>query len=201
LSKSGYSNRYASVVFIPFLILVVLGAMTLRDARFRAVVLAVASVCGLAVAAQNVNTQRTQAPAVAAVLAAHAKPGDLVAFCPDQLGPAVYRLTAGRGYAEIAYTRSNSPAIIDWVDYKAAIRAAPTTSFVHELQAKAGTQHTIWMVWASGYQGYATRCESIVTQLVETPGYSDRQWVTQKPTKYYEPMDLISYAKSPSAAP
>jgi len=52
----------------------------------------VAAVAGFAVAVQNVYTQRSQAPEVAAVLAAHAKPGDIVAYCPDQLGPALYRL-------------------------------------------------------------------------------------------------------------
>jgi 4-amino-4-deoxy-L-arabinose transferase-like glycosyltransferase len=201
ISKSGYSNRYASVVFVPFLILVVLGAMTLLDARARVIVFAVAALCGLAVAAQNITTQRTQAPAIAAVLAAHAKPGDLVAFCPDQLGPAVYRLTANDGYTEITYPRFNAPAIVNWVDYKAAIRSAPTATFVSKIQAKAGAHHAIWLVWASGYLGYGTRCEDIATALLETPGYGGHQWVTERPTKYYEPMDLIEYVKSPSAAP
>jgi hypothetical protein len=201
ISKSGYSNRYASVVFVPFLILVVLGAMTLLDARARVIVFAVAALCGLTVAAQNISTQRTQAPAIAAVLAAHGKPGDLVAFCPDQLGPAVYRLTANNGYTEIAYPRFNGPAIVNWVDYKAAIRSAPTATFVSKIQAKAGAHHAIWLVWASGYEGYGTRCEDIATALLEAPGYGGHQWVIQKPAKYYEPMDLIEYVKLPSAAP
>jgi 4-amino-4-deoxy-L-arabinose transferase-like glycosyltransferase len=201
LTKSGYSNRYASVVFIPFLLLVVLGALTLRDHRARAVVFGAAALAGLGVGAQNVTTQRTQAPAVAAVLLAQAKPGDVVAFCPDQLGPSVYRLTASRGYEEIAYPRSNGPAIIDWVDYKSAIRAAPTTSFVSEIQTRAGARHSIWLVWALNYQGYGTRCETIATQLLQTAGYGGHQWVTQRPTKYYEPMNLTQYVKLPSAAP
>ena len=37
------------------------------------------------------TTQRTQAGQVAAAINAEAKPGDIIAFCPDQLGPAVYR--------------------------------------------------------------------------------------------------------------
>jgi mannosyltransferase len=195
LTKSGYSNRYASVVFIPFLLLVVLGLMTLRDPRARAVILAVAAVAGIAVGAQNVNTQRTQATPVAAVLAHQAHPGDIVAYCPDQLGPAVYRLTASRGYYQITYPRSESPAIIDWVDYKSAIARVSTTSFVHEIQALAGSHHQIWLVWASGYQGYGTRCETIATLLLEAPGYGARTWVTQRPGKYYEPMDLTQYKK------
>jgi uncharacterized membrane protein len=200
LTKSGYSNRYASVIFVPFIVLVALGAMTLWDARARAVLFAIAAACGLLVAGANVTTQRTQAPAIASVLAAHAKPGDLVAFCPDQLGPAVYRLTTDRGYDEIAYPRSNGPAIIDWIDYKSAIRKSSTANFVSEIQSKAGAHHTIWLVWASGYQGFGTRCETIATRLLETPGYGGHQWITQRPGKYYEPMDLTAFVKLPSAA-
>jgi hypothetical protein len=57
------------------------------------------------------------------------------------------------------------------------------------------------LVWASGYEGYGTRCEDIATALLEAPGYGGHQWVIQKPAKYYEPMDLIEYVKLPSAAP
>ncbi len=198
ISKSGYSNRYASVIFIPFIVLVVLGAMTLGDPRARAVAFAVAALAGLAVGVQNINTQRTQAPGVAAVLAAHAQRGDVVAFCPDQLGPAVYRLTSTSGYREITYPRSTGPAIIDWVDYKATVQSHKTAPFVAELEAMAGTGHSIWLVYASGYQGYRLRCEDIAEELVGAPGYVARNWITQNPAKYYEPMDLIEYTKSPS---
>ena len=199
ITKSGYSNRYASVVFIPFILLVVLGVMTLRDPRARAVLFAVAALAGLAVGAQNVNTKRTQAPGVAAVLSAHAKRGDVVAFCPDQLGPAVYRLTSTDGFREITYPRSTGPAIIDWVDYKAAVQSHPPAAFVTELESMAGSGHSIWLVYASGYQGYKLRCETIAQELA-APGYLARNWVTQNPNKYYEPMDLIEFTKHPSAA-
>ncbi|MGH9006812.1 MAG: glycosyltransferase family 39 protein [Acidimicrobiales bacterium] len=198
LTKSGYSNRYAAVVFIPFLILVVMGVMTLRDARARAVGLALAAVAGLAVAGQNVTTQRTQASAVASVLTAQARPGDVVAFCPDQLGPAVYRFTEQSGYRQLTYPRYANPGIIDWIDYKAAIRRSSPSAFVSAVQAEAGSSHTIWLVWASGYQGYGTRCEQIATQLLDAPGYGGRTWVTQRATKYYEPMDLTQYVKLPT---
>ena len=141
LTKSGYSNRYASVIFVPFLVLVAMGLMTLREPRVRAVILLVAAAAGLAVAAQNVTTKRTQAGPVAAVLAAHAAPGDLVAYCPDQLGPAVYRLTSTRGYDQITYPRSTGPDLVDWIDYKAAVHAVTPSSFVHSLIDRAGGPH------------------------------------------------------------
>lgn len=198
LTKSGYSNRYASVVFIPFLVLVVMGVMTLRDARVRAGVLAVAAVAGLAVAGQNVTTQRTQASSVASVLLTQAKPGDIVAYCPDQLGPAVFRLTQDSRFRQLTYPRDGNPGIIDWIDYKAAIRRSSPTAFVHSVQAEAGSSHDIWLVWASGYQGYGTRCEQIATELLDAPGYGGKTWVNQRASKYYEPMDLTQYVKLPT---
>ncbi len=200
LTKSGYSNRYASVVFLPFLVLVALGLMTMREPRLRAVIVLVAAAAGLAVGAENVNTQRTQAGPVAAVLGAQARPGDIVAYCPDQLGPALYRLTSTRGYDQITYPRRQSPAIIDWIDYKKAIDAASPSAFVHEVQSLAGASHLIWLVWAPGYQGYGTRCETIASDLLQSPGYGGHNWVTQRPSKYYEPMDLTEYKKLPSTA-
>jgi len=199
ITKSGYSNRYASVVFVPFLALVVLGVLTLKDPRARVVVLAVAVAAGLWVGAQNVTTERTQAAVVARVLAAHAKPGDVVAYCPDQLGPAVWRLTADAGYRQITYPRSQNPAIIDWVDYKTAISSSKPKRFVHELQADAGSTHSIWLVWAPGYQGYGIRCELIAESLLNARGYGGHTWVNQKPGTYYSPMNLTQYVKLPAS--
>jgi hypothetical protein len=199
LTQSAYSNRYASIIFIPFLVLVVLGLRTLGDTRIRAVVIAALVAAGFAVAAQNVTTQRTQATQVAAVLGDRAQPGDVVAYCPDQLGPSVYRLTAGRGYDQITFPRSTGPAIVDWVDYKATVHAASTTGFVHELMARAGPAHSIWLVWAAAYQGYGSECEQIATKLLDAPGYGGRNWVLQNGNTYYEQMNLTQFARVASA--
>ena len=91
LTASAFSSRYAAVVFLPFLLLVALGTTTLLNPKVRVVIVGLAVVAGLVSSAQNVTTQRTQANAVAAAINAEAKPGDVIAFCPDQLGPSVYR--------------------------------------------------------------------------------------------------------------
>ena len=178
------------MVFIPLMLLVALGLTTLADARVRAIVLLVAALCGLAVGVQNVNTQRTQATSVAAVLAAHGRPGDIVAYCPDQVGPAVYRLTGPSRYTQITYPHRTVPDLIDWINYKQAVRAASPVAFADHLEALAGSTHQIWMVWASNYQGYGTRCEIIVANLEAAPGRRATERVVARPAHYYEPMNL-----------
>ena len=84
---------------------------------------ALAVAAGLVSSAQNVTTQRTQANAVAAAINAQAQPGDVIAFCPDQLGPAVYRqLEDPSQYHMITFPRRTGPQIVDWVDCADTVR-------------------------------------------------------------------------------
>jgi hypothetical protein len=52
----------------------------------------VAVAAGLLASLPLVTEQRTQAVEVAAAIDGLARPGDVVAYCPDQLGPAHSRL-------------------------------------------------------------------------------------------------------------
>ncbi len=85
---------------------------------------------------RNVNTNRTQAGQVAAVLREAARPGDLVVYCPDQVGPAVHRL-APPGLDEVTYPAFRGPEFVDWVDYKKRVAAADPASFARD-GARAG---------------------------------------------------------------
>ncbi len=92
LTSSAFAPRYAAVVFLPLLLLGALGTTTFLNQRVRLTVVAIAVVAGMVGSVQNIYTQRTQATKVAAVINAQAKPGDIIAYCPDQLGPSVYRV-------------------------------------------------------------------------------------------------------------
>ena len=133
-SNSAFDARYASIVFIPLILLVALGMSTFLDLRIRAVILAVAVAAGLAGAIPNVTTNRTQAGQVAAALVPRAKPGDVIAYCPDQLAPSVNRLLPQGRYQQITFPRGTGPTYVNWVDYAAAsrkgspIRFAPNSS-------------------------------------------------------------------------
>jgi mannosyltransferase len=199
LTSSAFAPRYAAVVFLPLILLVALGTTTLLSARIRLVVVAIAVVAGLIGSFQNIDTQRTQAPKVAAVINAQAKPGDIVAFCPDQLGPAVYRVVDDQSqYKMVTFPRGIGPQFVDWVNYADAVHAASATTFAAKLVAEAGTTHRIWLVWQPGYQTYGVKCQVLATTLLGQPTLGGHNWVTNNPGYYYEPMNLTEYAPKAS---
>ncbi len=200
ITASAFSSRYAAVVFLPFLLLVALGTTTLLNPRVRVVVVGLAAAASLVSSAQNVTTQRTQANAVAAVINTQAKPGDIIAFCPDQLGPAVYRqIEDPSQYSMLTFPRRTGPQIVDWVDYADAVHGADPNAFADDVAQKVGAGHHVWLVWMSMYQTYGVKCETIASDLLSTAtknGGGGRNVVTAHPALYYEPMNLTEYATS-----
>jgi hypothetical protein len=197
-TSSAFSSRYAAVVFLPFLLLIALGTTTLLNPRVRVVIVGLAVVAGLISSAQNVTTQRTQANGVAAAINAQARPGDIIAFCPDQLGPSVYRqIDDPAQYNMLTFPRRTGPAIVDWVDYADAVHAADPNAFADDLVQKAGSTHHVWLVWQSMYQTYGVKCEAIATDLLNAAtknGGGGRNVVTARPRLYYEPMNLTEFS-------
>ncbi len=202
LTSSAFSSRYAAVVFLPFLLLVALGTTTLLNPKARVIVVGLAVAAGLVSSAQNVTTQRTQAGVVAAAINAQAKPGDVIAFCPDQLGPAVYRQIQNPSqYNMITYPRETGPAIVNWVDYASAVSSASTAHFADVVAQRAASGHKVWLVWQPMYQTYGIRCETIASDLSQSAtkaGGGARNVVTNHIALYYEPMNLTEFAFSRS---
>jgi mannosyltransferase len=196
LTASAFSSRYAAVVFLPFVLLVALGTVTLLNRWVRVIVVGLAVVAGLISSAQNVTTQRTQANNVAAAINAEAKPGDIIAFCPDQLGPSVYRqIDNPAQYDMLTFPRRTGPAIVDWVDYADAVHRADPNAFAADVAQRAGTHH-VWLVWEPMYQTYSIKCETIATDLAQIAGKNGggaRNVVTSHPALYYEPMNLTEF--------
>jgi mannosyltransferase len=196
LTASAFSSRYAAVVFLPFVLLVALGTVTLLNRWARVIVVGLAVLAGLVSSAQNVTTQRTQANNVAAAINAEAKPGDVIAFCPDQLGPSVYRqIHDPAQYDMLTFPRRTGPAIVDWVDYADAVHRANPNTFAAAVAQRAGTHH-VWFVWEPMYQTYSIKCETIATDLAQIAGKNGggaRNVVTSHPALYYEPMNLTEF--------
>ena len=203
-SNSAFDARYASVVFIPLILMVSLGLTVFRDRHVRVAALALAMALGLAASIPNVTTNRTQAGEVAAAIAATAKPGDVIAYCPDQLGPAVDRLLPADRYRQVTFPRGTGPAFVNWVDYAVAARGASPVTFAQQVQTLAAGRHQIYLVWAAGYQAFGTKCEGVVQTLqgsLDVHGnlnYRSTGLVVSDDKTFYQPMSLVRLTPSGS---
>lgn len=194
LSHSAFDPRYASVVFVPLILLVSLGLDTFWDRTIRTVILTVAVLAGLLASFPNITTNRTQAGEVAATIRLQARPGDVVAYCPDQLGPAVARLLPSTAYRQITFPRGTSPDFVNWVDYGAASRAGRPVMFASRLKSMAAGGHRIFVVWAPGYQTFGTKCEQLVETLQGAgSGYATASLVQLNAANFFQPMDLYKF--------
>jgi hypothetical protein len=111
---------------------------------------------------------------VARHLRASARPGDVVAYCPDQLGPSVSRLLpADLGLTQLSYPKALPPQLVDWVDYAQTIHHTPVLSFASMLLSRAGPTHNVWLVWSPGYKSLGRRCEQLAAALRAYRGSGD----------------------------
>jgi hypothetical protein len=165
---SAYTERYTGIALPAFLLLASLGIGLLPGARLRAGVLAVACATGLLGGWSLARQERTQAGEVAVKIASLARPGDLVAYCPDQLGPAVYRALQRRDDIDVRHivlADSSGPALVDWVDYADRMQRASGADFAAEVNALAGPDHAVLLVRADGYRFLEGTCALLSDQL------------------------------------
>ncbi|MGH9291059.1 MAG: glycosyltransferase family 39 protein [Acidimicrobiales bacterium] len=177
-----YQPRYAAVI-VPLVLLAVAVGITripgigqiLAGGAYLAV-----SVAGIA----WVNYyQRTQADVVGDAVAQHAEPGDVVVYCPDQLGPD-YSRQMPDGLVELAYPALASPGRVDWVDYAERNRAADPERIAEEIRDRAGG-NAIFLVWMADYRTLGDQCERLLVALGPATAL-----VPADGTKYYEPAYL-----------
>jgi uncharacterized membrane protein len=198
LSNSAFDARYASVVFVPVVLLVSIGLTTFVDRRVRNSILALAIIAGLVASVANITTNRTQAGKVATAMSTRGQPGDVVGYCPDQLGPAVDRLLPTGRYQQITFPRGTGPSFVNWVDYATASHAGVPTAFARQLEAMAGSTGQIFLVWAPGYQTFGTKCEQIVDILQSDPHFQVHSLVVGNDAQFYQPMYLYQFVPTKS---
>ncbi|MGH9152199.1 MAG: glycosyltransferase family 39 protein, partial [Acidimicrobiales bacterium] len=197
LTGSAFTSRYSSVALAPFLLLAALGATALWSATARRGALAVAVVLGLVGAVDHVGDRRTQADQVASAIRRLATPGDVVAYCPDQLGPAVSRLLPPT-IRQVTYPDLVPPQRVDWADYAARVRASPPRRFAARLLAMAGPGGDVFVVWGGGYRTVGRRCEALVA------GIDTRRAevvVVRADGRAFERMTLVRFPARAGAAP
>ena len=203
VSKSTFVPRYASVIFIPLVVLMAVGLQAIGARWLRLSVIALLAVALLTQGLEWRTTQRSQAGQVASVLTEQAKPGDVLLFCPDQLGPTVMReLPASTGLRAFSYPRLDNPQFINWVDYLAAIKATSPRRFVHEIAHRLHG-HSVWLVWSTGYGPYQSTCAFVASTFLNRPGWGGHTWVNAHPYEYFQSMNLTQFnppAPSPRRA-
>jgi len=203
ISRSAFQARYASVIFVFLALLVAMGFATFSDQRVRAGVMAATVAFGIAGSLPNVWTSRTQAGEVSAALAKLGRPGDVVAYCPDQLGPSVYHLLPAGRYRQITFPRETGPEFVNWVDYAKATAAGNPVQFANRLESMGASAHSIWFVWAPGYETLHTKCEQIENDLLADHGlfgvttFAFTQVLNS--SVIYEDMELVQFTHVPAA--
>ena len=182
LSNSTYQSRYAAVI-VPFVLLAVAVGITRVPGLGRLLVGIVYIGFSLAGILWVNYYQRTQSDIVAGAVAARAQPGDVVVYCPDQLGPG-YSRAMPHGLVELSYPALTPPDRVDWVDYADRNAAADPAAIAAEINERAG-DHAVFLVWMSDYRTFGSQCEQLVTELGLT-----EPLVIQDDTRYFEPAFL-----------
>jgi hypothetical protein len=161
VAQAAFVARYAAAVLPLFLLLVALGVGVLGRRRLVGGALGVLCVAGLLTGLGNNVEPRSQAVQVAQVLDADARPGDMVVYCPDQLGPAVDRLLSVPAVTELTFPRAIGPQRVDWVNYKATIAATNVETFAQDMIARLAPGHTLYLVWNNSYPGLGASCGNL----------------------------------------
>jgi hypothetical protein len=158
-----FASRYTAVV-LPLLILVAAFGLTrLPRWPWRTSALALLVVLGLLASLEESLEIRTQAPRIARAIEAGSQPGDLVAYCPDQLGPAVSRLLPD-DRREVTFPDLQGAERVDWTNYRARMRRVDPSAFADAVLQEAGDV-PVWLVWSGGYRGLGRRCEAVAQAL------------------------------------
>ena len=118
---------------------------------------------GLIGGVDNLIEQRTQGGTIARYIAANGAPGDVVAFCPDQVGPSVTRLLPDT-FDQMTYPDGGSPRYVNWVDYADRMRAGDPVEFAQRVHEEAG-DGTVWVVWSSGYRTLGNACQTVADHV------------------------------------
>jgi hypothetical protein len=164
LGDVAFVARYTAVVLPLLLLVCAFGVTQLPSWRWRDAILAVVVVVGLVASLEEVLEVRTQAPDVAAAIEARSTPGEVVAYCPSQLGPGVSRLLPD-DRREVTFPDLDGASRVNWTDYLEHVRRGDPRAFAAALLERAG-DGPLWVVWAGGHRGLGRKCEDVV-QAVE----------------------------------
>ncbi len=196
VTATTYATRYAAVVYPLVALLMAAGLACFDDPQVLTGALAAFLALCLLGAYWNVTYPRTQGRVAADAINHAAQAGDVVAFCPDQLGPAFSRSIDPRLHLdEVVYPTFGPPQRVDWVDYAKRNAAADPQRYATELLARAHGRR-IFLVWQGAYRTFGTQCEQLVTALGQArPG--SQTIVVSGGDQYFEPGSVTVFPPPP----
>ena len=156
-ASSAYTGRYTAVVVPLVAVAAGLGATTLPG-RWPVLALGVFVLVGAVTGVRATTVSRTSADDIAEAFLAEASPGDVLVYCPDQLGPPVSR-AIGEGYQQVVYPTLAGPELVDWVDYEQRNDAADPAAVARQVDALAGDRQ-LFVLKATGYRTFETDDDS-----------------------------------------
>ena len=161
ITAGAFEARYAAAV-VPFVVVLAARGIAALPEISRGVVLALVVLLGLAIGVDEARRTRSQGEEVATVINREFKSGDLVVFCPDQIGPATVH------YLEMGLTTAAFPSgdgrTVDWRDYVERIEKTSPEEFARQQSDYAGSGD-VWLVGSTGYRGFGTRCAAMVNEF------------------------------------
>ncbi len=192
---SAFEPRYAAVV-IPFVTLLAARGIAMSPRGLAAAVVCIVVITGLAVGTDEARRDRTQAGDVAAAIDDSAGAGDVVIFCPDQVGPSTLReldqqISLDQQLTTVAYP-TGTGRFVDWTDYLERIASVDPVEFAEQIDQRAGSSK-IWMVTGQGYRGFGARCDAIIDTLAAVRPSS----AVTSPSLAFEAMALRRFEARP----
>lgn len=190
-SSSAFASRYSAVIFPMLALLAAAGCVCFASRWVRFGVVAI--FCGfLSIGAfWNVIFQRTELKAIADAVATSSLAGDIVVFCPDQLGPAGTRVMPS-GLTLLSYPTYGDSKFVDWVDYGERNDASDPTAFAARVLAQAGPTQTIFLVWSDSYKTFEGKCAGLASALAAAR--PPQQLLGDDGDRYFEHATLTRFA-------
>jgi hypothetical protein len=196
---STFASRYASTILPLVLLLAAGGLSRFRDWRVLTGALVLLLVLSSVGAVKNVVTDRTELGAIAEHVRGRARPGDLVVYCPDQLGPAGRRVLPA-DVEQLAFPHlPGDPwpvARVDWVDYKAR-NALDPRAYGQAVDAYGDPGRGIFVVYSGTYKTHEGTCEVLVDELARRRGAPETLGATDG-TSFFESASLLYFGGRPA---
>lgn len=188
-----YASRYAAI-FVPFLfLLAALGIDQIRSRPIAFGLLTVLLLFGGAGSVRNAWNDRTDAGQSAAAIRDRGTKGDLVVYCPDQLGPSASRIL-GDDFDQVTYPAFGRPQLVDWVDYTQRLAKANPEAFARKVLERAGDRK-IFLVFDTAYTTHKQSC----TDIYNTLGKARPPELLTQPTDAFEPSTVALFAPVPAS--